>query len=342
WEHHHDILDWAWEYPRATSTGIDAKFAPAININIWSEPAAKAVEDLAREFFGEHGNIYVRFGFPPKCDGIKAALAHRRLILLRTDEPFKKLYRAFIAPDDNEYTLEILGDGEQYVVDGNIDRLVGGPHYRWVGGELQTIKRDDLPYVRRDDMERFVDAAAKLLIEQFNFALKTAEVELEWLRRFVAKAQAEVAKRRAAEPTPHALQEIRKVIIELKKNAPKIDFTVDDILDVLDRYHFSLIRHWRGPLADGVRLRLRQTIATLCAELGIGEVSKEELEAHIPADTLQEIQNPHSKKLWNVMMVLKDKGFTINSSIALIKKYPTGMPPKHRRRLQHHLHTTWP
>ena len=34
WEHHHDILDWAWEHPRATSTGIDAKFAPAININI--------------------------------------------------------------------------------------------------------------------------------------------------------------------------------------------------------------------------------------------------------------------------------------------------------------------
>src|SRR5262249_1962183 len=168
-----------------------------------------------------------------------------------------------------------------------------------------------------------------------------AEVELEWLRRFVAKAQAEVAKRRAAEPTPHALQEIRKVIIELKKNAPKIDFTVDDILDVLDRYHFSLIRHWRGPPVDGVRLRLRQTIAPLCAELGIGEVSREELEARIPADTLQEIQNPRSKKLWNVMMVLKDKGFTINSSIALIKKYPTAMAAKYRGRLQNEVEKIW-
>src|SRR5215468_2730752 len=45
WEHHHDIRDWAWEYPHATSTGIDAKLTPAININIWSELAAKAVED---------------------------------------------------------------------------------------------------------------------------------------------------------------------------------------------------------------------------------------------------------------------------------------------------------
>src|SRR5262249_24049404 len=85
WAHHHEIRYWAWEHPHPTSTGIDAKFTPAININIWSEPAAKAVEDLAREFFGEHGNIYVRFGFPPNCDGIEAALAHRRLILLRTD-----------------------------------------------------------------------------------------------------------------------------------------------------------------------------------------------------------------------------------------------------------------
>src|SRR5262249_52740908 len=168
-----------------------------------------------------------------------------------------------------------------------------------------------------------------------------AEVELEWLRRFVAKAQAEVAKRRAAEPTPHALQEIRKVIIELKKNAPKIDFTVDDILDVLDRYHFSLIRHWRGPLVDGVRLRLRQTIATLCAELGIGEVSKEELEAHIPADTLQEIQTPQKKKLGKVMMVLKEKGYTINSSIALKKKSPTGMAAKYRGRLKNEVEKIW-
>src|SRR5262245_29604433 len=74
---------------RATSTGIDAKLAPAININIWDGPAAKAVEDLAREHFGKHGNIYVRFGFPP--GGTHLGLAHRRLILLRTDEPFKKL-----------------------------------------------------------------------------------------------------------------------------------------------------------------------------------------------------------------------------------------------------------
>ena len=49
---------------RTTNTGVDAKFTPAININIWDGPAAKAVEDLAREYFGKRGNIYVRFGAP--------------------------------------------------------------------------------------------------------------------------------------------------------------------------------------------------------------------------------------------------------------------------------------
>src|SRR5262249_36920786 len=153
-----------------------------------------------------------------------------------------KIYRAFIAPDDNEYTIEIPGDGDQYVVDGGVDGFIPTSPvecYRWVGGELATIKREDLPDVRRED-ERFLDAAAKLLIEQFNFKQKTAEVELEWLRRFVAKAQAEAAKRRAAEPTPRTLQKIREVIVGLKEHDKKLnlDLTVDNVIDFLDRNYF--------------------------------------------------------------------------------------------------------
>src|SRR5262249_3358448 len=152
---------WPKTWHFANNTGALAKFAPGLDDDITIAEAADAVETLAREFFEEHGDIHVRFGKPPK-----------RLILLRTDEPFNKLTRLFTAPNGTEQRIEILGDGQQYVVDG-IHPDTGKP-YSWFGGELGSFKRDDLPYVRREDMEKFLDAATKLLVEQFGFVLKSA------------------------------------------------------------------------------------------------------------------------------------------------------------------------
>jgi len=105
----------------------------------------------------------VRFGEPPK-----------RLIPLRTDEPFKKLRREFVppnglAPGEKPPAIEILGDGQHYVVDG--EHPVTRKPYRWHGSEFADIKRDTLPYVRREDVERFLEAATKLLVEEFGYTL---------------------------------------------------------------------------------------------------------------------------------------------------------------------------
>src|SRR5262249_932913 len=214
-----EIRSWAETHYRSINTGIDAKFTPGLNIDIMDDAAAEAVEALAREFFG---NIHVCFGWPPA-----------RLILLRTDEPFPTLSRRLIAPDDDEQIIEILGDGQQYPVDGDTDGVICDPRqlYRWSNGDLGAIKHEDLPPVRREIAERFLDAATKLLIEKFNFVQKTAEVELEWLRRHVARARAEIAAYRAANPDPpaHILRQIRDAIISHKEINPGINFTVDDI-----------------------------------------------------------------------------------------------------------------
>jgi hypothetical protein len=74
---------------------------------------------------------------------------------------------------------------------------------------------------------------------------------------------------------------------------------------------------------------------------GGNEPAQEQLEARIPADTLREIQNPRSKRLWNVLMVLKDKGYTVDTSLALFAKYPTGMAAKYRGRLQNEVEKIW-
>jgi hypothetical protein len=154
-----EIRLWPKTWHLAENTGVLAKFAPGLDSDIMIEPAAKAVEMLAREHFEEHGEIRVRFGKPPK-----------RLIPLRTDEPFTKLFRVFTAPDGSEQKIEILGDGQQFVVSG--EHPDTHKPYGWHGGDLATIKRESLPYVRRGDVERFLDAAVKLLTEEFDFVLK--------------------------------------------------------------------------------------------------------------------------------------------------------------------------
>src|SRR5262249_14465752 len=68
---------WTDQWPDSTNTGVLTRTTPAIDIDIMHPEAAAAVEDLAREFFGERGCFLVRIGKLPK-----------RAILLRTDEPF--------------------------------------------------------------------------------------------------------------------------------------------------------------------------------------------------------------------------------------------------------------
>jgi hypothetical protein len=162
WQDMHatDKIVGTWEqYADATNSGILTRETPGIDIDITHPDAAAAVEALAREHFEERGYILVRFGKAPK-----------RMILLRTDEPFKKLLRIFLAPDGTEQQVEILASGQQVVVAG-IHPDTGKP-YSWHGGEPGEIKREDLPYVREADMVAFLEAAAELLVKDFGFKAK--------------------------------------------------------------------------------------------------------------------------------------------------------------------------
>jgi hypothetical protein len=150
------IVSWEAKYTDATNSGILTCDTPGIDIDIMVPDAAAAVEALAREHFEEHGSILVRFGRAPK-----------RLILLRTDEPFKKIERTFTAPDGSAQQIEILAHGQQVVVAG-IHPDTGKP-YSWHGGEPGEIEREKLPSVCEADMRAFIDAAAELLIREFGF-----------------------------------------------------------------------------------------------------------------------------------------------------------------------------
>src|SRR5262249_20123503 len=98
-----EICLWPKTWHFALNTGILAKRTPGLDIDILDEDAAEAVEHLAHKHFKERGKITTRIGLWPK-----------RLIPLRTDEPFAKLVRTFRAPDGTEHKIEVLGNGQQW------------------------------------------------------------------------------------------------------------------------------------------------------------------------------------------------------------------------------------
>jgi hypothetical protein len=99
------IID-TWAVTRADhlSTGILTGNTPFVDIDVTVEEVAEEIEAL---FEAELENSAVRIGLPPK-----------RAIPFRADVPFRKISTSFLSPNGKIQKVEILGDGQQIVVDG--------------------------------------------------------------------------------------------------------------------------------------------------------------------------------------------------------------------------------
>ena len=133
---------------RHLNTGILTRDTPFVDIDVTVEEVAEEIEAL---FESEIENSAVRIGLPPK-----------RAIPFRSDTPFKKMATQFIAPNGLVHKVEILGDGQQIVVNG-IHPDTHKP-YRWHGGEPgPKLQREDLPLITAETAAAFIAAAAEIM-----------------------------------------------------------------------------------------------------------------------------------------------------------------------------------
>jgi hypothetical protein len=154
-----EIALWEKVFPQATNTGLLTRFMPTIDVDVTNPEAADAIETLARDRFGETGDILVRFGQAPK-----------RAIPFRTDAPFKKVAVGLVSPSGVSERLEILGDGQQVIADG-VHPTSGKP-YAWrhdlaPGG----IAHADLPPLQATDATMFAADVAELLVAEYGYSL---------------------------------------------------------------------------------------------------------------------------------------------------------------------------
>jgi hypothetical protein len=143
------IID-TWAVTRADhlSTGILTGDTPFVDIDVTVEEVAEEIEAL---FEVELESSAVRIGLPPK-----------RAIPIRTEAPFKKISTSFLSPNGKIQKVEILGAGQQIVVNG-IHPDTQQP-YRWHGSQPgPKLRREDLPLITAEYAAGYIAAAAAIM-----------------------------------------------------------------------------------------------------------------------------------------------------------------------------------
>lgn len=132
-------LDEAREWDRRDmNVGILARDYPAIDIDIDDPQLTAFVVKLTREMLG---NAPVRIRGP------------RALMMYRTQNPFPKI-KLTLTQDDVQHAVEVLGDGQQYVIGGV---HASGETYRWHPEPLEaTAGPDDLTWTSKTDVDAFL------------------------------------------------------------------------------------------------------------------------------------------------------------------------------------------
>jgi hypothetical protein len=215
-----EVAAWEGAHPTWRNTGVVTQITPFIDIDILKAEAADSVEALARERFGSCGKILVRIGQAPK-----------RAIPLKAAAPFKKMSVVF----DNGEKIEFLGDGQMVVVHG-IHPDTGQP-YAWRGEVLWEVARNELPEITEDEARQFLDDAAKMLVEQFGYAVK--------IKRDVNRERHEITESRP----PEDPEKVKAILAVIPSDDRDVWFEVCCALVRISRYSpnydwFALWDEW--------------------------------------------------------------------------------------------------
>jgi putative DNA primase/helicase len=135
-----DVRKWTLE---GANIGLKADAFPGVDIDITDPALAKIVEDVA---LAKLGKAYVRTGKAPK-----------RLLMYRTDEAFGRM-RLWFKKDGETHLIEILGQGQQYLVYGTHPGTMKPYEWSETLGEASTLTT-----ITRKDAAEFLDYLAEAL-----------------------------------------------------------------------------------------------------------------------------------------------------------------------------------
>src|SRR5262249_7253559 len=139
WRRHEPTVDdvRAWALAGA-NIGLRSDRFPSVDIDCTDETLAQIIEDAA---LANLGRAPLRVGRWPK-----------RLLMYRTTEPFSRM-RLWI--NDRKHLVEILGQGQQYVIQGIHPST--GRAYCWRNiAQLEAMQADELTTISREQADAFL------------------------------------------------------------------------------------------------------------------------------------------------------------------------------------------
>lgn len=125
-----------WQKEKA-NIGLRATNFPAVDIDCTNAPLSNVIRGLALAFLGMAPE---RIGRAPK-----------RLLIYRTNEPFRRMRLWIKEPNGTKQLIEVLGEGQQFVVAG-IHPVTGKP-YEWPTGMLDA---EDCEFITRDQVDAWL------------------------------------------------------------------------------------------------------------------------------------------------------------------------------------------
>ena len=144
---------------RPSPLGLAAGKVAGVDIDILIQATADRVVFAVEQAIGR--TPLARIGLAPKI-----------LLAFRCDTPFSKLSTGtFLMPDDTEAKVELLADGQQFVVDGIHPDT--GRAYFWPAGSPETVPLDELPAITLEQAQAIVAEARAILVANGGVEKKT-------------------------------------------------------------------------------------------------------------------------------------------------------------------------
>lgn len=215
-----DIRRFAERRYKNGSIGILTEHTPAVDLDIYN---ADLADEMCRWVERQFGDI-VRVGMAPK-----------RLLVFRTDKPFRKLQCVY-NDGTRDHGVEILGQGQQFVAYGiHPDTM---KPYAWTSlDEPLTLEADQLPLLRAEDADTILDKFEELAAAR------------GWVRKRRSGAARELDGEDAFEKYKPVLAVSYEKVLDTLDYIPNEDADYDRYLDVGCALHHQ----FRGE-EDGLKL----------------------------------------------------------------------------------------
>lgn len=146
-----DVVAWCGNGRANHGAGINARYTPAVDVDILDREVADAMSDELTRIFG--GGLWWRTGQEPKF-----------LVPFRSAEPFRKITSRVYTDGEHEHKVEILGDGQQWVA-YHVHPDTGKPYQWWDGvsdSGIIDLQQSALPLLDASASRRVIEAFERL------------------------------------------------------------------------------------------------------------------------------------------------------------------------------------